>query len=140
MQFHPTYHAVRNPDRPAIIMAGSGLVVTYGELDAVSNRFAHAMRARGLQIGDTIALCLENTADLFTVAWGAQRAGLIYVAVSNRLTAPEVAYIARDSGSRLIIGSACTAPLLDEVSALAPDVPQMRFGSSGDRSLDAVLA
>ena len=136
MQLHPKYHAARNPERAAVIMGGSGRVVTYGALEAASNRFAQLMRARGMQIGDTIALCLENTADLFTVAWGAQRAGLVYVAVSNRMAAPEIAYILRDSGSRVVIGSACTAGLLDDVAALVPDVAQWRFGDA----LDAALA
>ncbi|MFN4135674.1 MAG: acyl-CoA synthetase [Novosphingobium sp.] len=138
--FHPKFHAARNPDRPAVIMGGSGAMLTYAELDAASNRFAQLLRSRGLQIGDTIALCLENRADYFALAWGAQRAGLVYVAVSSRLAAPEIAYIARDSGSRLLIGSAYTAPVLDEVAKLAPDVPQLRFDTDGPMSLDAALA
>ncbi|HQS97418.1 acyl-CoA synthetase [Novosphingobium sp. 17-62-19] len=139
-QFHPKYHAETHPDRPAVIMGGSGEVVTYAELEAKSNQFAHLLRSRGLQIGDTIALCLENRADFFALAWGAQRAGLVYVAVSSRLAAPEIAYIARDSGSQLLIGSAYTAQLLDEVAKLAPDVAQLRFDTGGPLSLDAALA
>ncbi len=140
MQFHPKYHAARNPGKPAIIMGGSGRVVSYAELDAASNRFAHAMRARGLQIGDTIALCLENTADLYTVTWGAQRAGLVYVAVSGRLAPREVAYILRDSGSRLVVGSTYTAALLGDVATLAPEVEQLRFGGPLEAELAALPA
>ena len=139
MHFHPKYHAAIHPDRPAVIMGGSGQVITYAELEAASNRFAQLMRSRGLQIGDTIALCLENRADFFVLAWGAQRAGLVYVAVSSRLAAPEIAYIARDSGSRLLIGSAYTAPVLDEVAKLAPEIAQLRFEADGDMSLEAAL-
>ena len=138
MQLHPTYHAARNPSRAAVIMGSSGRVVTYGELDAASNRFAHLMRARGVQIGDTIAMCLENTADLFTVAWGAQRAGLVYVAISERLAAPEIAYILRDSGSRLVVGSGHTAALLDEAAGLVPGVAQLRFGGGLEAELAAM--
>ncbi|MBB3862423.1 acyl-CoA synthetase (AMP-forming)/AMP-acid ligase II [Novosphingobium hassiacum] len=138
MHFHPKYHAARNPDKPAIIMGGSGRVVSYAELDAASNRFAQAMRARGLRIGDTIALCLENTADFYIVAWGAQRAGLVYVAVSGRLAPREAAYILRDSGSRLVIGSAYTAALLDEVAALVPEIEQLRFGGTLEAELAAM--
>lgn len=140
MHFHPKYHAAIHPDRPAVIMGGSGQVITYAELEAASNRFAQLMRSRGLQIGDTIALCLENRADFFVLAWGAQRAGLVYVAVSSRLAAPEIAYIARDSGSQLLIGSAYTAPVLDEVAKLAPEIAQLRFEADGDMSLEAALA
>jgi acyl-CoA synthetase (AMP-forming)/AMP-acid ligase II len=140
VQFHPSLHASEDADRVAVIMGGSGAVMTYGELDAASNRFAHLLRARGLAIGDTVALCLENRADFFVLAWGAQRAGLVYVAVSSRLAAPELAYIARDSGAGLLVGSAYTAAALDAVATLVPEVPQLRFDTDGPLSLDAALA
>lgn len=140
MHFHPKYHAANHPDRAAVIMGGSGKVITYAELDAQSNQFAQLLRARGLQIGDTIALCLENRAEYFPLAWGAQRAGLVYVAISSRLAAPEIAYIAHDSGSRLLIGSAYGAQVLDEVAKIAPDVPQLRLDTPGAMSLEDALA
>ena len=96
---HPKIHAAANPSKPAVIMAGSGQVVTYAELDANSNRVAQLFRSLGLGHGDTIAMCMENRAEFFDLAWGAQRAGLVFVAISNRLTAPEIDYILQDSGS-----------------------------------------
>ena len=96
---HPTVHAVANPDKPAVIMAGSGEIITYGALDARSNQCAHLFRALGLQHGDTVAFCLENCAEFFDLVWGAQRAGLIYVAISCRLTPSEMDYILNDSGA-----------------------------------------
>ena len=140
MQFHPSFHASVAPDKPAVIMAGSGETVTYGELDAASNRVAQLLRARGLAIGDTVALCLENHPMYFALCWGAQRAGLVYVAVSSRLTPPEIAYIARDSGAKLLVGSATLAGILDEVAKAAPEVAQLRIGGEGASSLEAALA
>ncbi|MGL1190091.1 AMP-binding protein, partial [Vibrio parahaemolyticus] len=67
MLYHPSHHAARNPDKPAIIMGISGEVVTYGELDAASNRFAQLLRARELGIGDTIALCFDNNPVFFAL-------------------------------------------------------------------------
>ena len=34
---HPVVHAAAYPDKPAVIMAGSGETVTYRQLDARSN-------------------------------------------------------------------------------------------------------
>ena len=40
--------------KPAIVMAGSGQTITFGELEDYSNQFAHLMRSLGLSRGDTI--------------------------------------------------------------------------------------
>ena len=116
MLYHPSVHARTRPDKPAVIMGTSGEVVTYGALDAASNRFAQLLRARGLQIGDTVALCFDNNPVFFALCWGAQRAGVVYVAISSRLTAPEVAYIARDSGAQLLVSSQAFATMLEAVA------------------------
>jgi acyl-CoA synthetase (AMP-forming)/AMP-acid ligase II len=138
--YHPSVHARTDPAKPAVIMGSSGQIVTYGALDADSNRFAQLLRARGLQIGDTVALCFDNNPLFFALVWGAQRAGLIYVAISCRLTAPEVAYIAGDSGARLLVGNATFADILDDVARARPSLPQLRLGASGEHDLDAALA
>ena len=74
-------------------MATSGEVVTYAELDAEANRLSHVFRSAGLQPGDHVAVCLENSARFFPVIWGAHYAGLYYTAMSSRLTTEEMAYI-----------------------------------------------
>ena len=129
---HPFIHAQTNPDKPAIVMAASGETVTYGELERRSNQVAQLLRARAIGVGDTVALCMENHPWFFCLTWGFQRAGVHYVCVSSRLTAPELAYILEDSGAKLLLGTAYLAPLLDEVAALTPQVPQLRFGANAD--------
>src|SRR3954470_9975242 len=103
---HPGAIAAETPDKPAVIMAGSGRVVTYRELDEESNRLAHLFRASGLQPGDHIAFMLENHPLFLTIAWAAHRAGLYYTAISSRLQAQELAYILNNCGARAFISSA----------------------------------
>jgi long-chain acyl-CoA synthetase len=55
--------------------------------------------------GDVVAFCLENRAEFFDLVWGAQRAGLIYVAISCRLTPSEMDYILTDSGAKALFAS-----------------------------------
>ena len=62
---HPCHHAKTHPDKPAIIMAGSGETITFRELDERSNRIAHALRAPGCQPGHTIAIFAENSPRYF---------------------------------------------------------------------------
>ena len=137
---HPSIHARSHPDKPAIIMAGSGETITFAELDARSNQVAQLLRARGIGIGDTVAMCLENHPWFFCLTWGFQRSGVHYVGISSRLTAPEIAYILEDSGARLLFGSAQTAAVLDEVARIAAGVPQLRLDSPGPFSAEAALA
>lgn len=137
---HPSVHAQSHPDKPAIIMAGSGDTISYAELDRRSNQVARLLRARGIGIGDTVAVCLENHVWFFCLIWGFQRAGVHYVCIANRLTAPEVTYILTDSGARLLFGSAQNMAMLDEVSVLVPSVPQLRFNISGTEGAEATLA
>ncbi|MCH7629459.1 acyl-CoA synthetase [Novosphingobium sp.] len=139
MHYHPSAHARNHPEKPAVIMA-DGRSLTYRELDEASNRFAQLLRARGMQIGDTVAISLENRPEYFSLVWGAQRAGLVFVAISCRLAAPEIAYIAQDSGAKLLVSSTYLNKVLDEVAALAPSVPQLRLGGVDAHDLEAELA
>ncbi len=126
---HPKLHALANPDKPAVVMAGSGETVTYGQLDARSNACAHLFRALGLGHGDTIAICMENRLEFFDLVWGAQRSGLIYVAISCRLTASEMDYIIRDSGAQALFASDYLGDVLDALQS-----PVKRFIVGGERA------
>jgi long-chain acyl-CoA synthetase len=106
---HPSVHAKTAPEKPALIVAETGETISYAMLDARSNRAAQLFRSQGLVIGDTIALFLDNIPEFYDIAWGAQRAGLFYVCIPSKLTAPEVEYIVRDSGAKLVVGSAAMA-------------------------------
>ncbi|HYM33507.1 MAG TPA: acyl-CoA synthetase [Candidatus Cybelea sp.] len=140
---HPTLFAAKTPHKPAVIMAGSGETVTYGELDARSNRLAQLFRAEGLKVGDHIAFLLENSPRYYEICWAAQRAGLYYTAISTRLTPGEVAYIVADSGSRIFITSLAMAETAAEVAPLlGPGVKRFVLGGAldGYRSLEQALA
>ncbi|HEY9091972.1 acyl-CoA synthetase [Parasphingorhabdus sp.] len=143
---HPYLHAKENPDKPAVIMAGTGAVQTYADLDKASNRMAHLFRKEGIKTGDTVAVLLDNHPNFFDFAWGAQRAGLYYVAIPSRLTAPEISYILTDSGASLLVSSENKLAVVDEVRKLNPDVKQFVYGAGNnpgvgdDRDIEAALS
>jgi long-chain acyl-CoA synthetase len=102
---YPGIHAKTNPDKPAVIMAGTGQAVSYAELDAESNQLAQLLRARGLKQGDSIAICMENNPTYLKATWAGQRSGLYYTAASSRLTPGELEYIVNDCGAQALITS-----------------------------------
>ncbi|GGL24923.1 acyl-CoA synthetase [Planomonospora parontospora] len=119
---HPGAIAAVSPDKPAVIMAGSGRVVTYRELDEESNRLAQLFRASGLRPGDHIAFMLENHPLFLAVAWAAHRSGLYYTAISSRLTAGELAYIVDNCEARVFISSAALADVATSITEATPRV------------------
>ena len=119
---HPYIHAQKHPGKPAYIMAATGETVTYRQLDDQSNRIAQLFRALGLKARDHIALYLENNPRFFEICWGAQRAGLVYTAISSRLTAPEVDYIVNDCGAKLFVTSSHLREKAADLANLMPGV------------------
>ena len=113
---HPSVHAETMPDKPAFIMAGAGLTVTFRELNDRSNQGAQLFRSLGLAVGDVLAIMMENHPIYYEILWAAQRCGLRYTAISSRLTAGEAAYIVQDSGAKALIASRAMAEVVLEVA------------------------
>ncbi len=113
---YPGDHAETAPDKPAIIMGSSGIVVTFGELDARSTRLARLLREVGLARGDHIALFMENQPRFMEVVLAALRSGLYVTAINSYLTAPEVSYIANNCQAQALVTSSAMSSVVDELS------------------------
>ncbi|GAA0941928.1 acyl-CoA synthetase [Nonomuraea longicatena] len=119
---YPGAVAAVTPDKPAVIMAGSGEIITYRRLDEESNRLAHLFRSAGLKPGDHIAFMLPNHPLFLVVAWAAHRSGLYYTAISSRLRPDELAYIVDNCGAQAFITSAGLAEVAGAIVARTPAV------------------
>ena len=120
---YPRTHALEHPDRPAVIMARSGRVVTYAELDRRSSQLAQLLRNRGLRPGDGIAIWVENNDRFFELVWAAQRSGLYYTPINSRLMVDEARFIIEDCGARaLVVSSGQRASASELVDQLPPHV------------------
>ncbi|MBB6092625.1 long-chain acyl-CoA synthetase [Povalibacter uvarum] len=127
---HPSVHARTQPDKPAYIMAGSGEVVTYRELDERSNQAAQLFRSLGLKRGDVVAVCLENHARYLEIAWATQRTGLYIVCISSKLTGPEAEYIVRDCGAKVFITSIALKSLAEQIGPVLSDLAFFMVGGA----------
>ena len=139
---NPGVHAKKNPNKPAHIMAGSGQVVTYAELDERSLRLAQLMHATGLRPGDHVAIYMENHPSYPEVYWAAIRSGLYLTTVNRYLTAEEAAYIVTDCEAKLLVTS---KTLEAEASKMLPEIPgcpgqlMVDEAASGFESYEKVL-
>ena len=103
--FHPRAHARKTPEKPAYIMADTGEVITFGQLEKNVNQCSHYFRHLGLEPGDHVCIFMENNKRFLEVALAAQVAGLCYTTVSSFLKPAEIEYIINDSGSRILVTS-----------------------------------
>jgi long-chain acyl-CoA synthetase len=120
---YPGKHAQDHPDKPAVIMAGSGEQVTYRELDDRSNQLAQLMWDAGLRPGDGVTIFMENHPRYFECSWAAIRSGLYFTTINRYLTAEEAAYIINDSGAKVLLTSRAMAETASEILPLIPDAP-----------------
>ncbi|MCH1551223.1 MAG: AMP-binding protein, partial [Pseudomonadales bacterium] len=116
----PADIAAATPNKVAYVMAETGDVVTYAELEARANQAAHLFRSLGLKRGDHIALLLENHVSFFQICWAAQRAGLYYTAISWRLQQAEVEYIVNNCEAKVFITSHARAGVVEPLVATTP--------------------
>ena len=140
---HPGIHAAENPDRPAVIAAETGEVLSYGALEDRSRRLAELLREHGLTEGDAVAVLTDNDPRGYEVYWAGVRTGLYVCAVNSHLTADEVAYIVDDAQARVLVVSAALREVAEAVAERLPAVTlRLSYGGvvAGYRQLDEALA
>ncbi|TYL55987.1 acyl-CoA synthetase [Nocardioides sp. BGMRC 2183] len=118
---YPGTWAATDPDRVALVMAGSGRSLTYAELDERSLRLANHLRAAGLRRGDVVALLSDNTPETYEVYWAALRSGLYLTAVNHNLSAEEASYVIGDCDAKALVVSAAKAELVSGIDIAVAD-------------------
>ena len=79
--------------------------LSYGELQARSVRFAHALRSLGIRQENRVALLLHDTVDYPVAFWGTVRAGSIAIPLNTFLNVAQYAYILADSRANALIAA-----------------------------------
>lgn len=113
-------HAQTTPDTPAFTFGEE--VITFAELDAGSNRVAHALTAMGVTKGERVSFLGKNHPLYFEALVGAAKIGAVMTPVNWRLAAPEVAYILGNCEARVVFVGEGFADMLARVR---PDCPRV---------------
>jgi len=108
--------ASTDPDLPAIKQGEQ--ILSYGDLDAASARFATILRSRGVESGDRVAMIMPNVAYFPIVYYAILRVGAIVVPMNPLLKASEITYTWKDSGARVAV----VFPLFAEEATKAASV------------------
>jgi long-chain acyl-CoA synthetase len=130
---YPGAHALRSPDKPAVVVVETGATRTYAELEERSIRLADAWRASGLVVGDVVGLLSTNDVAIFEVYWACLRSGLYLTPVNFHLTDGEAAYILNDCEAKALVVSADLGDLARSAVAQAVQVRvRLAFGGTVD--------
>ncbi len=100
--------AVRRPETPAVYYFDH--VISYAEIDQLSDALAAAFDDFGLKKGDRVILDLQNVPQFLVAAYAAWKLGVIVVPLNPMYKEKELSYFCQDSGAKLFF-------TLDEVAA-----------------------
>jgi feruloyl-CoA synthase len=128
--------AVRTtPDKPFIRF--EGLSISYREMKRRSQIAAGVLAANGVGPGDTVALMCFNTPAFVEALLGAWRLAATVVPVNHKLKAPEVEYILRHSGSKVLLFD---ASLVNAISGMDGWITTLSTGgSTSSRDFDGLM-
>ncbi|OBI63590.1 AMP-dependent synthetase [Mycolicibacterium fortuitum] len=90
-------------NRIAMVDAKSGAETSYGDLVSRIDSFAGGLAARGIGVGDVVALLSPNSSGFAIAFHGILRAGATATTVNALFTARDIAKQLKDSGARLLV-------------------------------------
>ena len=89
------------PQRPAV--AAESSLLTYAELDKLSNQVARALLAQGVAPGDRVGILAPKSAASVVAVYGVLKAGACYVPLDPKSPAARLATIMADSGIAVVL-------------------------------------
>jgi acetyl-CoA synthetase len=101
--------------------------ITFTELAHKTDQFAQLLRNLNVKVGDRVLIRLPNSLDYPIAFLGAMKMGAIAVPTSTLLTAEEVAYLAKDSGAKVLVCDAkAWAGMELQLIASLKDTPNLK--------------
>lgn len=113
-------HALMQPQATALRFMGR--TITWADLHRRVSGLAAALHRRGVRPGDRVMILMLNRPEFVETCLAATMLGAISVPVNFRLTPPELAYLAEDCGSAVLVTEPMLAPLAVAVRALTPEL------------------
>lgn len=107
----------RYPSHTAIVFEGREL--SWFELNALSNRFAHLLKTQGLSRGDAIALLMENRIEMLATVFAAAKIGVAAGLINTSLRGkPLVHCINTIEAKKCVVG----AELIDAIDTVRSEL------------------
>ncbi len=119
----PLYHFIENaaakyPDQACAIFKGS--VITYSEMDEITNRLAGALAAMGVKKGTPVGIFMPNSPQFVMAFYAILKAGGIVVATNPLYTGREIEHQMKDSGTEIMLVMSNFYSMIKEVQPKTP--------------------
>ncbi|OUS30040.1 acetyl-CoA synthetase [Thalassotalea sp. 42_200_T64] len=111
--------------------------LSYANLDMLSGRFVYTLKELGLGSDDRVLIRLPNSSDYPVSFFGCLKHGATAVPTSTLLSAPEVAYLAKDSGAKVLVTAKSMWPELKSILAEDTQLTAVLLTGPGDMPEDS---
>jgi fatty-acyl-CoA synthase len=107
-----------HPENVAVIFEDRQ--VSYRELDAMANRYAHWIKQRGLRRGDTVALLMPNRVEYLAIWLGFSKVGVATALINNNLTGGALRHSLAISNASHVLADYTTYEAFEAIRADLP--------------------
>ena len=115
--------------------------ITYGDMDAIANRYAHWAKEHGLRRGQTVAIFLPNRIDYLPIWYGLSKIGVASALINSNLTGPQLRHCLNTSGATQVITDAETGPMFAAIKdSLSRPTVQWTLGEAHGAQRDLTKA
>jgi long-chain acyl-CoA synthetase len=132
--------ALTDGDRPALIEAPAGRVLSFRELDQRSSALAAGFLAAGAQPGDRVAILAKNCNEYIEIYLACAKAGCIAHGLNWRFATPTMITAVRDSAPVMVCVQGEFAAVAAELRRELDIAHWPAFGSGSDGSYEDLIA
>ena len=101
----------------AFITLRDGRTFTYGDLDAISARYANFLVSLGIGPGDRVLAQVEKSPEAVFLYLGCLRAGAVFLPLNTAYRSDEIDYFLSDAAPSVVIGDPGAVPTLEVLCA-----------------------
>ena len=113
--------AARIPARTFLLWAGRSY--SYGDLEALTNRYANGFAAHGIGHGDHVAVMLPNCPEFYWATWGLGKLGAVAVPINTAAKGEMLRYFIDQSDATCVV---VDDEWVERVASIAAQLPKVR--------------
>jgi amino acid adenylation domain-containing protein len=129
---HQRFSVVARRQPGHIAVRAGRASITYGQLDAGSDRLAAALRQRGVRPGDRVGLCCGRGIELIAGMVGILKAGGAYVPIDPDFPDARIDLLVRDSEVRVVLADEAGRAAVPAGRAGVLDIAELAAQTGGE--------